>query len=94
MSDAVRIVDNDDAYEQILRAGRTEQLVEDSADRILSTAVTGAPVRSGDYKRGIKKQHKQARYRRVTQVIATDPKSLLIEAKTGNLARAAKAAKR
>lgn len=64
--------------------------VDATTEAIAKTARDSAPVDSGDYRRGITTASKlQKRY--VGLVIASDPKSLLIESQTGNLARAARA---
>lgn len=80
-------------FETALRTPEVEKLVDDVAGSAQAIAKSTAPVDSGDYRDGIEIQHRESKYRRVTEVVATDPKSLLIEAKTGNLARALKAAK-
>ncbi|QZY52920.1 HK97 gp10 family phage protein [Leucobacter tenebrionis] len=81
-------------FDQALRMPGVEALVDEVADEALAAAKASAPVDSADYKKSIRKRYRQARYRRVALVEATDPKSLLIEAKTGNLARSLKSAGR
>ena len=63
--------------------------VSDATERIAATARADAPEDSGDYKGGIRTGLKYQE-RVVGLVEATDPKSLIIEAKTGSLARAVK----
>lgn len=58
--------------------------------KVLAKAKASAPVDSGAYKRGIKMTRARRRYRYAVIVEATDSKSLMIEAKTGNLARSLK----
>lgn len=67
--------------------------VQQATDKIAATARADAPVDGGDYKAGIQTRIKYQK-RAVGVVEATDPKSLIIEAKTGNLARAVKKAAR
>lgn len=63
--------------------------VSQATERIAATARSTAPEDSGDYKDGITTRLKYQE-RVVGVVEATDPKSLIIESKTGNLARAVK----
>lgn len=64
-------------------------VVRDATDKIAATARSDAPVATKDYKNGISTRIKYQK-RAVGVVEATDPKSLIIEAKTGTLARAVK----
>lgn len=81
-------------FETVLRQSKVEQLTDDAAKRALSAARANAPVDTGAYQRGLRLEHRNSRYRRTSRVVGTDPKTLLIESKTGTLARALKAAKR
>lgn len=63
--------------------------VQDATDKIADTARADAPVATEDYKNGISTRIKYQQ-RVVGLVEATDAKSLIIEAKTGVLARAVK----
>ncbi len=83
---------NESFFEGILRSPQVEQLVDDAAASIQSGAKASAPVDTAEYRDGIVIEHKQAKHRRVTQVVATDEKSLIVESKSGNLARAVKGA--
>ncbi|MCC4250712.1 HK97 gp10 family phage protein [Microbacterium testaceum] len=80
-------------FETVLRQPAVERLTDAAADRTLANAQASAPVDSGDYRDGLHIEHHEARFRRVARVVGDDKKTLLIEAKTGNLARAVKAAK-
>ena len=80
-------------FETVLRQPKVEQKVDDVARSAQSIAKANAPVDSGDYRDGIGVEHHDSRYRRAARVVGTDEKTLLIESKTGNLARALKAAK-
>jgi hypothetical protein len=64
------------------------------ANAVAATARSTAGVDTGRYKAGIKVSTRQAAYRTVAVVTATDEKSLIIESKTGNLARALKTSKK
>lgn len=81
-------------FETVMRDPRVEKLVDAVGEQVLKTAKRDAPVDSGDYERGLRIEHRDAEHRRVTRVVGTDRKTLLIESKTGNLARSLKGAKR
>jgi len=80
-------------FETVLRQPGVERLVDSVGAAALAAAKANAPVDSGDYERGLHIEHHESRYRRTTRVVGSDPKTMLIESKTGNLARALKAAK-
>lgn len=84
---------NPQFFETVLRQPAVERLTDAAAERTLANAQANAPVDSGDYRDGLHMEHRDSRFRRVTRVVGDDKKTLLIEAKTGNLARAVKAAK-
>lgn len=65
----------------------------DSTNKVAAIARSTAPEDSKAYKNGIKVAKKRQK-RVVGLVQATDPKSLIVEAKTGNLARAVRSAGR
>lgn len=79
---------NDRYFEDLLNSAEVDQLTKAAATEVRKNARASAPVDQGDYKRGIVLRRKQARHRPVWLVVGTDPKTLLIEAKTGNLLRA------
>lgn len=80
-------------FDKIMRSAGIRKLSDDTADRALAIAKATAPVDSGDYRDKLMVEHHDSRYRQTARVVGTDPKTLLVEAKTGNLARALKAAK-
>ena len=80
---------DNDALDALTRHPAIVGAVQAAADRIAATALADAPVDSGGYKAGIRTRIKYQR-RAVGIVEATDEKSLIVEAKTGTLARAAK----
>lgn len=84
---------NEEFFETVLFEPGIEALVDGVAGRTEAIAKANAPVDSGDYRDGIEIRHRDAQFRRVTEVVGTDEKTMIIEAKTGNLARALKAAK-
>lgn len=78
---------NNAFFNDLGRSPGVVRLVDHVTEEIADTARSTAPEDSGDYKRGIITTGKfQDRY--VGLVVGTDPKTMLIESKTGNLARA------
>lgn len=78
-------------FDSLLRSAPVRGLVDDAAERIAAKARASAPTESGnrtnEYKNGIVTAGKmQKRY--VGLVLATNPRSLAIESRTGNLSRA------
>lgn len=88
-----RVEFNPRFFESVLRQPKVEQLVDAAAERALAAAKANAPVDTGAYRNGLHIEHRDSRYRQVARVVGDDDKTLLIESKTGNLARALKAAK-
>lgn len=83
---------NDRFFEQLGKSAPVVALVVAAAHRVEGTAKQTAPVgETHGYVNGIHVETKEAKYRTVALVVASDPKSMLIESKTGNLARAVKA---
>lgn len=88
MADAVKF--NNQFFDDLSRSAGVIQLVDEATEAIAKTARSTAPVDEGDYRDGIETSGKlQRRY--VGLVIGTDKKTMLIESKTGNLARALRA---
>lgn len=84
---------NEQFFQDLSHSAGVRGLVDAAADRVLAAAQASAPEDSGDYKAGLKRSSKnQKRY--VALVVATDPKSMLVESQTGNLARALTKAKK
>ena len=94
MSKNTRFEPNPRFFETVLRQPRVERLVDEVADAALTNARTGAPVDTEAYRNGLHIEHHESRFRRTTRVVGSDEKTMLIESKTGNLARALKGAKR
>lgn len=74
-------------FDELLVSAPVAKLVDDGAQKVANVARATAPVDSGDYKRGIRVGSKRQK-RVVGLVQATDEKSMIIEARTGNLVRA------
>lgn len=77
------------AMDELARGAGITGAVVEAAERIAAQVRADAPVDSGDYKASIQVTVKQQR-RSVALVESTDPKALIIESKTGVMARAAK----
>lgn len=75
-------------FDTIGKSAGVDRLTKERANAVLRAARATAPVKTGDYKRGLKITKTQSRYRNVYRVVGDDPKTLLVEAWTGNLARA------
>lgn len=81
-------------FDTAMRLPGVKALQEEAGNKALARAKSSAPVDSGAYKRGLSMRWVRRRYRDALLVEGTDPKTLLIEAKTGNLARSLKSAGR
>jgi hypothetical protein len=81
---------NNAFFDNLSKSPGVSALVDEVTERVARTARSTAPADTGDYRAGIVAAGKlQRRY--VGLVIATDPKSMLVESRTGNLARALRA---
>ncbi|MBT2473308.1 HK97 gp10 family phage protein [Microbacterium sp. ISL-103] len=80
---------DNDAMDELARGAGITGAVVEAAERIADQVRADAPVDTEDYKNSIRVTVKQQR-RSVALVESTDPKALVIEAKTGVMARAAK----
>ena len=81
---------NDQFFEEIGKSAGVTALSRQKAEAVLAHAKASAPVDTSDYKDGLGLREKDADFRTVVQVVGTDQKTMLIESKTGNLARALK----
>jgi hypothetical protein len=84
---------NDSFFTQLGTSGPVTAILLQKGLRVAGQAKATAPVNTGDYKKRIVVRVKRSRYRNVVIIEGLDWKTLLIESKTGNLARALKAAK-
>lgn len=85
---------NDKFFEEMGKSAGVTQLCQEAAQKVLATAQASAPVDEGDYRDGLEIRVKQSRTRNTVLVVGTDWKTMLIESKTGNLARALKQVKK
>lgn len=81
-------------FDSLMRSAGIQSLQQAAAQRVLAAAQASAPVKTGAYKRGLRIAKADHKYRTTYLVEGTDPHTLLVEAKTGNLARALKSAGR
>lgn len=81
---------NDRFFEEIGKSAGVTKLSRQKAEAVLAAARASAPVDSGDYRDRLAIEVKEAKYRNVILVKGSDWKTMLIESKTGNLARALK----
>lgn len=81
-------------FNEIMRSPAVQNMTRATAEKVLSAAQSTAPVDTGAYKAGLTITVKKAKYRDVILVVGTDWKTMLVESKTGNLARALKLAKK
>lgn len=82
---------NERFFDEILRSAQVDGLCRAKADQALAVARATAPVDTGAYRDGLAVEPRESAHRRSWRVVGHDPKTLLIEARTGNLARALKA---
>lgn len=79
---------NDTFFDDLLTSAPVDRLVGQVTDGVAADARASAPVDTGNYKAGIVHRKKRTKHRVVHLVVSTDPKTLIIEARTGNLVRA------
>jgi hypothetical protein len=72
----------------LLQSPEVEAAMRDAAQRVLSAAAGGAPVRTGDYLRSLRMVSGVEKGRAKARVGSTDPGAPKIEKRTGNLRRA------
>jgi len=85
---------NDAGFKKMAHSKEVGNVCKGIADRVAATAKASAPRETGDYAAGIHAIIEDHPSRITAQVVASDPKSLLVESFTGNLARALNGAKR
>lgn len=85
------MVYNEAFFEQMGRSAAVTGLCVSKAEQVATNARASAPVDTEAYRNSISVSVQPRRRRNAAVVTAADWKSLLIESKTGNLARALKA---
>ena len=86
-----RFVLKSGGFKEMLNSGEARALVTSEAQAVLAAAQAGAPVDSGEYRASIHLEQ-DTTDRAVTRVVASAPHALVVEAMTGNMARALDAA--
>lgn len=72
---------------ELLKSPEVRALLKERADRVAARARSTAPVDTGDYRNSIAVESATTD-RAVERVVARAPHALIVESKTGNLARA------
>ncbi|HAH53413.1 MAG TPA: hypothetical protein DCL71_03925 [Bifidobacterium sp.] len=80
-------------FDEILNSAGVKALTTLAANRALAYARASAPVDTGAYRDGLGLEEVKRARRTTVMVVGHDPKTLLVEAQTGNLAKALKKAK-
>lgn len=88
----VRVKLNNAGIRQVLQSPEVAAELQARAERVAEAARVSAPRASGEYANSIEVVMDQHADRAVAHVVAKAPHSLLVEANTGNLARALDAA--
>ncbi|MGF4045727.1 HK97 gp10 family phage protein [Paenarthrobacter nitroguajacolicus] len=81
-------------FERIGKSAEITNMAKDVAEKALAIAKASAPVDEGDYVNGLHVEVKTVQNRNVALVVGSDWKTMLIESRTGNLARALKQVKK
>ena len=81
-------------FDEILRSAGVEALTKKTAERALEIAIKEAPFKTGEYRGKLELGTKEAKYRRVYQVEGHARHTLLVEARTGHLARSLRKARK
>lgn len=81
-------------FDNIMKSAKVSSLTKSKAEEALGYAQQSAPVDTGDYRSGLRTQKRTSSYRDVWRVVGNDPKTLLLEAQGGYLARALKRVKK
>ena len=91
-SEQTKVDFNEAFFDAIMHSAGVESLCRQKAEAVLQEAKATAPVDNGDYRDGIEIKVVHHAHRDTYQVVGTDAKTMLVESKTGNLARALKKA--
>lgn len=83
-----KVVLNHAGIAEVLKSGEVESLLKQKADAAAAAARASAPVASGEYRQSITAFTEQHSDRVVAHVSSSAPHAMIVEAATGNLARA------
>lgn len=78
-------------FDAMLKSAGVQALTRGAAEKALGVARANAPVDTGAYRAGLEVKAVQHAHRTTYQVVGTDAKTMLVESKTGNLAKALRA---
>ena len=84
---------NEAYFDGILNSAAVRALSRGAAEKALGIAKANAPVDTGAYRDHLSVESVQHAHRTTYMVVGSDPKTMLVESRTGNLARALKQAK-
>lgn len=85
---------NDRYFDELLNSAGVKAMTRRAAEKTLEYAKAYAPVgETGAYRDGLQIEEVKHAHRTTCMVVGTDPKTLLVESKTGNLRKALKAGK-
>lgn len=79
---------NEGFFSEILHSAKVTRLISDPGETVAALARANAQVDTGAYRDGIHMKIVSTPTRNIAVIVASDPKSLIIEARTGNLAKA------
>lgn len=85
---------DEEFFATIMRSAGVEALCRSKAEDALAVAQSTVPVDTGAYRDGLAIEKVAHKYRDTYEVVGHDPKTLLVESRTGNLARALKAVRK
>lgn len=85
---------NDEFFSELGASPAVIDLTTAAAEKVLAASKASAPVATGGYKRSLHLETRQKKYRRQVVVVADADDALLVESRTGNLARALRSASR
>jgi hypothetical protein len=91
MSSRNKVKLNSRGMKDLLTSRETRAMLTERAEQVLAEAVSSAPVVTGNYRDGLKIVQ-DTTDRAIVRVVGTAPHSHLVEAESGNLARALDAA--
>jgi hypothetical protein len=86
-----RVVLKSAGVKALLNSGETRAMLTGKAGPVLSAAQSSAPVASGEYRASLHLEQ-DTTDRAVVRVVSDAPHAMIVEANTGNLARALDAA--
>lgn len=84
---------NDKYFDELMNSAGVNAMTSRAAEKTLAYAQSHAPVDTGAYRDGLRIEEVKHAHRTTCMVVGTDPKTLLVESKTGNLRKALKAGK-